>query len=286
MFAIICSAFPAPPARAIKVAPLSYNIQLTSGQTKKGFVDITNTDQATATFMFSVQAFKQVNAAGDLQFFNDERMTAGIKLDYASFELAPRQTLRLAFLADSTKLPSGDSFAAIFAQAVPRGESAGTTGARVGTIVTIQNGTPAEHHAEITGLTVPFIQLSSALKGSYTIKNTSDPTKSAGFLPQVELTIDPLHQYARNQSSLVFAGIERPNTFSVPTQRFGFYRLTAAFGDSKKTAWVFVATPMALFVFTAVAGLAIFLAIALIKMYQSPNRGVRRRTKRHIPTRD
>lgn len=274
-----------PVVGAVKVAPLTYNIQLTNGQKKKGFVDVTNTEPVKTTFTFTVQAFKQINAQGDLQFYDDARTQAGIVLDYTTFEIEPDQTLRLAFVADSTKLLPGDSFGAIFATAAPKGGPS-TTAVRVGTILTIQNGTPAEHKAEVTNIAVPFFQIGDAIKGSYGVRNTSDPQKSAGFMPKVDVSIDPFHAVTSNQSSLVFAGIERQNNFSIQTNRFGFYKVAAAFGDSKKEAWVFVATPLALFVSVTAVGLATFVAIALIKRFRSPQRGARHRTKRHIPTRD
>ena len=275
----------AQPAHAVKVAPLSYNVELAEGQKKKGFIDVTNNQPVRVRFTFTVQAFKQINAQGDLQFFDDEKIKAGIALDYDTFEIEPNQTLRLAFLADGAKLPTGDSFGAIFATPAPQ-QGAGATAVRVGTILTIQNGTPAERSAEVTGLSVPFFQVGSAIKGTYAIKNTSDPRKSAGFMPNVELAINPIRKDVVNQSSLVFAGIERQNNFSIQTNRFGFYRVTAAFGDSKQGAWVFYATPLGLFAFTAGALLAVFLVAVAVKRYRSPSWSARRHTKRHAPTRE
>lgn len=272
-------------AHAVKVAPLSYNIELAQGQKKKGFIDVTNNQPIKVKFTFTVQAFKQINAQGDLQFFDDEKIRAGIALDYNAFEIEPGQTLRLAFLADGAKLPTGDSFGAIFATPAPR-EGAGATAVRVGTILTIQNGAPAEHNAEITGLTLPFFQVGSAIKGTYAIKNTSDPLKSAGFMPKVELTVDPIHKYSINQSSLVFAGIERQNSFSIQTNRFGFYRVKATFGGSSKESMVFFATPVGIAVFIGALVLVGILLVGITKMIRSPYWGARSKTKRHIPGRE
>lgn len=270
----------APVASAVKVAPLTYNIELASGQKKKGFVDVTNTDSAKTTFTFSVQALKQINAAGDLQFYDDEKVNAGIALDYATYDIEPRATLHLAFIADSAKLPSGDSFAVIFAIATPRA-GAGSAGVRVGTILTIQNGTPAEHKAEITDIEVPFIQIGNAIKGSYSIKNTSDPQKSTGFMPQVELAIDPFHQSVQNQASLVFAGIERQNNFSIQSGRFGFYKVTATFGDSNKETWVFCATPLGIVICIGIVVTAVLGVFAAIRIVRSRRTGGRQSAKRH-----
>ena len=194
----------APRAGAVTVAPLSYAVELANGQQKKGFIDITNTEPTKTKYLFNVQAFRQLNSAGDLQFYENATIAQGILLDYATYELQPNQTLRLYFVADGTKLPAGDSFAAIFAEPAPRAGVASAAVARVGTILTIQNGTPTERKAQITKLAVPFVQIGSAITGNYSIKNTSDPTKSAGFVPQVELTVSPFRQLVRNKSSLVF----------------------------------------------------------------------------------
>ena len=281
---LLCLAIPMP-AKGLKVAPVVYNVQLQSGNNKKGFIDITNTESVKTKYTFTVQAFKQINAEGGLQFYDNDMMKAGVLLDYSEYEIEPRQTLRLAFIADGSKLPSGDSFAAIFAAASST-DAPGAPSARVGTILIIQNGTPAEHKAQITALDVPFWQIGDNIKGSYKIKNTSDPNKSAGFMPAVDITIDPLHQSVRNQSSLVFAGIERQNDFAVQTNRFGFYKVTVAFGDSKAEKWVFFATPLGLATFIAIAGAVAVLTVALVHYLRSPKRVVRRNAKRHVPKRD
>lgn len=232
ILAIIGVLFPAP-AGAVRVVPLKYDVQLASGQTKKGFVDITNTEPAKMKFDFSVQAFKQVNGNGDLQFFDDEKIKAGIMLDYASYELEPHQTLRLVFLVDGTKLASGDSYAAIFASTGPAGGAAAQS-ARAGTLLLVQNGSAGDHRAEITGITVSPLQIGSAITGLYTVKNTADSKKSTGFSPRVDISVDPIHKNSVQPSTLVFAGIERSNPFTIQTERFGFYKVTAAFGESKK----------------------------------------------------
>lgn len=260
-----------PPATsAVKVAPLTYDVVLESGQSKKGYIDVTNTEPVSVTYNFSVQAFKQLNAQGDLQFYDDEHIKAGLLLDYDSFDLQPNQTLRLVFVADGAVLPSGDSFAAIFATAVPQ-PGAGATAVRVGTILTIQNGAPTERRAEITGVAVPFLQIGDSIKGTYAIKNTSDPARSTGFIPQVELTLNPIHKSITHQSSLVFAGIERQNDFAISTNRFGFYQVSVNFGDSRQQAWVFFATPLGL-AFFGVAVSLLVLVVTIIARKRSRSR--------------
>lgn len=273
-----------PAASAIKVAPLSYDVVIQDGQKKKGFVDITNTESTRTKYSFTVEAFRQLNSQGDLKFYSDEMLRAGILLDYESFELSPGETLHLAFIIDGAKLPSGDSFAAIFAAAAPTA-SGGSTAVRAGTLLTIKNGTENAREARITSLAVPFWQIGESINGVYGIKNTSDPLKSAGFMPRVEVIVNPLAASKTVQSSLVFAGIERQNNFTIPTNRFGFYKVTVAFGESKKESWVFFATPLGLLIFTACIGLIAVLAVAIKKADLSLRQNRLRVAKRHTPNR-
>lgn len=272
-------------ADALKIAPLNYDVQLEPGQKKKGFVDITNSESSKQKLEFKVQAFEQTAADGSLRFYDDKQIAQGVALDYSDYELEPGQTLRLAFLVDGSKLPQGDSFASIFASAKPNGQGASGT-VRVGTILTILNGSPSGRQAEVTNLQVPFWQIGNLITGSYGIKNTSDPKKSTGFRPVVDVSLSPISYQTQNKSSLVFAGIERSNDFRIEGSRFGFYNVSVAYGDSKKDVWIFTATPLGVFTAVAIVALLIVAIPIVVGKARQLRLGYSRKSKRHSPSRD
>ena len=272
-------------ANALKIAPLTYDVQVQQKKKKKGYVDVTNSESSRQKIEFKVEAFEQTAADGSLRFYDDKQIAQGVALDYSDYELEPGQTLRLAFLVDGSKLPQGDSFASIFASAKPNGQGASGT-VRVGAILTILNGSPSGRRAEITSLNVPFLQIGNAINGSYSIKNTSDPKKSTGFRPVVDVSLNPISYQTQHKSSLVFAGIERRNDFSVEASRFGLYNISVAYGDSKKDVWIFTATPLGVFAAVAIVALLIVAIPIVVGKARQLRLGYSRKSKRHSPSRD
>lgn len=245
---VVATAFLGGPAHAIglRVAPVEYRATLSGNEKKKGVIDITNPDE-TETIVVGVvaQGFRQINSAGDVEYFDDSRISAGLIPDLTSFSLKPHETMRMYFLLDGTKLPSGDVFAALVFRTKPV-ENLVQTGVvnelKVGVLFSVVNGSAGDRQAEISSLNVPFWQLSGEVKGSYSVKNTSD-TKGAGFFPEVMVALNPFTRSSTVTSPLVFPGIERSKEFSLSTDRFGFYKLSVTFEGSTKEQWVFVASP-------------------------------------------
>lgn len=101
-------------ALGLKVAPLEYKTTLQEDERKQGFIDISNPSTQPVSVKTSVQAFKQINNQGGLQFFEDKHIEKGITLDLSKFELGPRQAVRMPFVIDGTNLPAGDVYAAVF----------------------------------------------------------------------------------------------------------------------------------------------------------------------------
>ena len=226
-------------ALGLKVAPLDYTVTLQKGEKQKGFIDLSNPTGTTLRVKSSVQAFRQTDDRGSLTFYDNEQVSAGVTPDLDEFELGPREAVRMYFLVDGTKLPKGDVFAAIFFTTVPTKQGAGVTElVRLGTLLSITNGTPGQREAEITDLDVPFIQFGDKLSGTYRVKNTADPEKSTGFYPTVVVSVEPFYQELVQRGRLVFAGRTRENSFELLSSRLGFYKLTAHFGESKKEQWV------------------------------------------------
>ena len=251
VFAGVFLAAPAASAASLKVAPLEYRTTLKEGEKKKGFIDVSNPTKETVRVKASAQAFRQIDDSGSLQFFDNEQVSAGVQLDLDEFELGPREAVRMYFLLDSTRLPSGDVYGAIFFTTAP--ETPDKTGAgqsvRLGTLLSIVNGTPGQRDAEVTGLSVPWLQLTDKVTGTYRIKNVADPTKATGFYPNVQVRVEPWGESKKQTGKLTFAGITRTNEFTLKTLPLGIYKVSVGYADSVKSAWVVVASPLALVVF-------------------------------------
>lgn len=245
-------------AASLKLAPLEYRTTLKSGEKQKGFVDVSNPTEETVRVSTSVQAFKQTTDTGGLEFYSDERVSAGVLLDLDEFNLGPREAVRMYFVLDSTRLPPGDVFGGIFfttAPTMPRGSGVGQS-VRLGTLLSITNGTPGDRRAEIKQLDVSFLQIGETIRGSYSIKNTGSPLKSTGFYPEVTLKSNPFGSEHDHQGKLVFADRTRQNDFEIPAPVFGLYKLSAIYETSTKSTWVLVARP-----FTFLVGSILFVAL-------------------------
>lgn len=250
-------------AIGLKIAPLEYRTTLKKGETKKGFIDISNPTGEAVRVKTSAQAFRQVDDEGTLQFYNDAQLTAGVKLDLDDFELGPREAVRMYFLLDSTKLASGDVYGAIFFTTEPTKAANGVgQSVKLGTLLSIVNGAPSVHQAAITALDVPWLQLDDHIKGSYTIKNTTNTSGATGFYPDVAVHAAPFGAKQTSTGKLIFAGRSRENEVSVPVFPLSIHRLSVDFQGSKKTQWVVNATPLAIII----AGLILVITAFIVRV--------------------
>lgn len=229
-------------ALSLKMQPLIYQDNLAKGEKKKGFVDISNPTSTTVRLKTSIQAFRQTDDQGSLQFYDDKQVAAGIKPDLDEFELKSHEAIRMYFLIDGAKLPSGDVFGALFVSTEPENGVGATSSVRLGTLFTLTNGTPSAHNAAITDLQVPFWQFGDTVQGSYRIKNVAKAGESTGFFPTVTVAIKPFDQQVQQQGKLIFAGRERENTFQLTSSRIGFYKVSVAYGNSRQSRLVFMIT--------------------------------------------
>jgi hypothetical protein len=234
-------------ATSLKIAPLEYRTALKTGESKKGFIDISNPSNEKVIINTSVQKLIQTDNNGTLKFIGDKQLEDGVKLDLDSFELKPKEAVRMYFLIDGKALPSGDVFGAIFFTTEPSKATNGSgQSVKLGSILSIINGTPGSRSAELLSLTTSSFTFDNAINGSYTVKNTGDPNKSTGFYPQVSIRVWPFGKEKIQTGKLVFAGRSRENTFKTQTPPFGIYRIQAAYGDSNKSKWVVVLHPLAI----------------------------------------
>lgn len=228
-------------AATLKLAPLDYKMTLSAGESKKGFIDITNPSTATEHVAVKVMAFRQVDDYGAIQFYANDQVAAGIRVDYNEADIGPRETLHLAFGVDGSKLPSGNVFAAILATTTATNTSSVTTAAQVGTLLSITNGTPTSQTAEVVALQAPWLQIGDKIGATIAVKNTADPTNATGFYPQLTVATSPYGQTVSG-GPLVFAGRTRNIAYQVPGNYFGLVWLNAGVGQSSKGQLIFAVT--------------------------------------------
>lgn len=225
-------------ATSLQIAPLRYETTLKSGEAKKGYVDISNPSAVATEVRFEVQAFRQVDDEGNLEFYDDDAVSAGVLLDLKSIDLSPNETLRLYFLIDGKKLPSGESYAAILARTVPSGTTGSAQAVRVGTILEITNGEPGTHSASISDFSAPLLQIGESIESMYVVHNDGD---TSAFRPTITMGIQP-YSSKDVEGPLVFAGRSRTVTYKASGDYFGPVWLQAATGNSLKGQLVFVVT--------------------------------------------
>lgn len=250
-------------ALGLKIAPHSYDATLAKGEVKKGYVDISNPDSTTVKVNLDVQAFRQIDDDGSLEFFDSEQLEAGIKLDYESFSLGPREAYRVYFLLDGTKLPPGDVFGAIFASTTPDNGAGSQQAVRVGTLLLLQNGTPGSREAEVVSFNSSFLHIGDGLSASFAIKNTADPRSSTGFTPSITVGRAPWGSETV-KGPLVFAGRTRSVDYVSKGNYFGPIMLTASVGDNSKGQLVFAITGYWRWLAPVIAGvIAVLVGIAI-----------------------
>lgn len=232
---------PSAGALSLKIAPLEYTAELKKGDVKKGYIDISNPDAKSAKVALSVQAFRQIDNQGSLQFYDSEQLRAGVKLDFDTITLRAGEAMRVYFLLDGTKLPTGDVFGAIMASTVPE-KSAGTAQVvSVGTLLMIQNGTPVAHTATIDSLSARWLQIGDAITARFAVTNPEGQKKSTGFSPQITVALRP-YQVKGVQGPLLFAGRTRAVDYRQTGDYFGPMLLDVSYENSHQTKLMFVIT--------------------------------------------
>lgn len=229
-------------AMSLRIAPVIYkDAVLQGGESKKGYVDVTNPGASSAQVAMDVKAFRQIDDQGGLEFYESESVRAGVKLDLDHFELKSHETMRVYFLLDGKKLPSGDVFAAIFARVVPRDAPGSSQTVQVGTLLMIQNGTSPSHRAEVQSLQTAWWQFGDKLTANVRLKNPADEKSNTGFTPKLQMSLRP-YTTKTVDGPLLFAGRTRDVSYTQPGDYFGPILLEARAGDSTKSQWIFAVT--------------------------------------------
>ena len=223
-------------AASLKISPLRYDASLKEGEKQKGFVDISNPTAKPAKIRLFVQGFRQTDNSGALTFYDNEAIRAGVQLDFSEVDLASHENLHLAFILDGAKLPSGDTFAVIFASTVPDVAGASAQSVRVGALLVINNGTPSPHVAVIQDLSGDMFQLGDGLSVSFNVHNTAALDKNTGFSPVITVSAWP---YADDTVTgpLVFAGLTRGIDYVKKGNYLGLLAIKVKTGSSEQTIY-------------------------------------------------
>lgn len=228
-------------AQSLKIAPLKYESTLEKGEKKKGFVDVSNPSYEELEVKLSVQSFRIIDDDGTLEFINNKQVSEGIQLDLTQFTLEPREAIRVYFLLDGNKLPSGDVFGAIFASTLPASASGSKQSVRVGTLLFLVNGTPSSRIANVTDISGSWLQIGEGLKSTITLNNPAEESSYTGFFPDVTVKAQPYHEQTV-RGPLLFAGRSRTIDYIQDGNYFGPIRIAASAGGEGGSQWVFAVT--------------------------------------------
>ena len=264
--AFFLSLLPALPASAssISIAPLTHQAALKADEDQKGYVDILNPEASDTRVHLKVQAFRQTDNEGSLQFYDDAAVAAGVKLDVTDIILGPNEGARIYFILDASALPSGDVFAVILASTGEVSEDiVSVPSAQAGTLLLLTNGTPPTHHATVSNFSADWLQVGSGITAQIDITNT-DPLegKALGFIPKIQFGINPYHRQTVD-GPLIFSGRSRVVDYIQKGNYFGPVVLEASVNGNTQTRLVFAVTGywqwLAPLIFTALIGLIVCL---------------------------
>lgn len=228
-------------ADSLKIAPHSYEATIQKSEVKKGYIDVSNPGNTSIKIKLETQAFRQIDDEGSLEFFDSEQLSAGVKLDFETLTIGPREAYRVYFLLDGSKLPEGDVFGAIFASTIPTPGAGARQSTRVGTLLLLQNGTPASRVADIASFAASFLHIGDGLTAKVAVHNPGDPKKVTGFVPSITISTAP-YGSKNVKGPLVFADRTRTFDYVQPGNYFGPIWFAATSGDSSKGRLIFAIT--------------------------------------------
>lgn len=252
-------------ADGLSIGPLEYKTSLKAGEVKKGFVEVQNQSGQPVEVHLKARAFKQVNDQGGLQFYDAEAISDGIKLDLNDVTIPPHAGVHVYFLLDGSKLPSGDVFAAILASTTGNDQAVTVPSVQVGTLLLVENGTPPSHHAKITTLQAPWLQVGGKLAAKFTVQNTDPARKLTGFTPSITVSAWP-YTHKTVQGPLIFAGRAREVAYTQPGNYFGPLLLRIKTGSSEESSLIFAVTGFWQWLAPLIAACLVIFWVALMRI--------------------
>lgn len=260
----------------LQLNPLKYEDKITTETVRRGYIDVANPGDSSVTVQTSVKGFRQIDLDGNLAFFDDGALTAGIIPDLGSFNLGPRDAIRMYFSVAPKKLPRGAIYAAIFFRTVPaQGQTTNsylTASANLGTLVILQNGAADKPTSQITKVNFPFLQFGSKLSGQASVLNTSGQS-AAPYNTSLKAKISPLGKSVSVATGLVTPGTTRTFKISRDGSYFGLLPVSVsdATTGAKFTTWVFAVTGISPYVLVALL-VALFIIFISLRWKQKRKR--------------
>lgn len=252
-------------AVSLKIAPLEFRTELKKAEVKKGFFDVSNPEGSKQKVKLTVQAFRQIDDKGSLEFFDSEQVSAGVRLDLQELELDPRESHRVYFLLDGAKLPEGDVYGAIFASTVPESANGAEQAVRVGTLLSITNATPGSRIADVTKLDTSWLQIGDGLEAKVTLRNPASQNTATGFYPVLKVTPKP-YGSTTVKGPLIFAGHSRDIDYRQTGNYFGPLWLDFNSNGLSKGKFVFAVTGYWRWLAPLAIVLILLVGILLIKL--------------------
>lgn len=234
-------------AASIKVSPLKYEQQLSQGKILVGAVDVSNPSDTQQKFSARVQAFRQTNEAGELEFYSDQAIETGVLVDQPEFTLGAHQVARIFFSINPDKLPQTGIYAAVLFDTNPNQPNTATqlsTSVSSGTLLILDNTRGGTKTGEIINVRAKFWQFGSGISAFTTYKNTGSGTSAVAFNPQLALKAVPWGRAQEHTGSLVFPGNQRQIKVTKQGNYFGMLPLQVSDVETGtiKTKWVFALT--------------------------------------------
>lgn len=223
---LVSSASPALAAiPAIQVSPLKYQDTLAGATSKLGFVDVSNPTDSTISLHSEVEAFRQINLSGDLQFYKDDAITQGITVSATDFQVGPREADRIAFTINPQKMPKGGVYAVIFFSTVPTtSQNNGTIilqSAKAGTLLILDNGGPGKKQGHLSRYDIPLLQIGGGLVGNMQYSNTGPAPGSIAYNPTIGVRASWWGNPSFVNGPLIFPGNTREFGLSKPGNYLG-----------------------------------------------------------------
>lgn len=226
-------------AASISLQPSIVRGTLDTGEKQKGYVDVINPDSSKIIVSFSVQAFRQKDDSGAVEFYDDTQVSRGLKLDLSEVELGAHEALRLYYQADAAILPMGDVLAAIFATVKPQASAPAAQAVRVGTLLVLQNTDTPQRQLAVSELSASPLQFGASLQADFALRNDAPPVN--GFFPQITVSTAPYGKQVV-EGPLVTSGRQRVISYVKPGDYLGPVKVTVSVDGGQKSVWVFAVT--------------------------------------------
>jgi hypothetical protein len=212
----IASLWTAPPAAAslpsLRISPLQYSAHLELDHPKVGFIEASNPTGTLQHVTIEVEGFRQINDRGELQYYRDERLAAGIQPGLSSFDLGPREAIRVKFTIDPNRLGPGGAYGVIFLRTTS-GSPASTqtnTSERVGTLLILDVAGAGHISGHISGVNLPRISYGHpTLPLGFSYTNTGQGSGALAFAPALTIATGWHAQPQSATGPFVFPGRTR-----------------------------------------------------------------------------